>query len=324
MTISDNENKKSKKVKIDITGVIYFDKYYDPPEEMFKLIKTSLNKTNKNWELIIIFDDGVKSLEEDFENLCKENKNLKILKLRSEPDFTSTLSAAFNYMDGEIIITIPSYQQIDFTVIPKIVERIDKGADFVIGWRKSRVDPKLFSLGSVFFNKFLRYLTGVHINDFNCSLRAFKKEIINEITFHGDLHRFLPVLSKKLGYKVQEVEVTHLREKGGVSLFNFGIISRRILDLLTIFFLMKFTKKPLRFFGLFGSSILSVGFLVCLYLFIYRFLNFGSLANRPLLIYGTLLIVLGIQLLAIGLIGEIIIFTHSKHIKEYSIEKVLL
>jgi hypothetical protein len=150
-----------------------------------------------------------------------------------------------------------------------------------------------------------------------------KRKVFEEIDLYGDLHRFIPILAAKYGFKTKEIKARQRKEDVAMRIVGPGIFVRRLLDMLTVFFITKFTMKPLRFFGLIGTALFGVGGIINGYLALYRLLGFGGIADRPLLLLGVILMVLGVQTLSIGLLGEIIIFTHARKIKEYNIEEYL-
>jgi hypothetical protein len=149
------------------------------------------------------------------------------------------------------------------------------------------------------------------------------REVAGELNLYGDLHRFIPVIAYKQGFKIAEIPIRQHPMNRAVRIQKPGVYLRRFLDILIVFFLTKFTKKPLRFFGLIGSTLFISGSLITLYLGLYRLFGFGGIAERPMLLLGVLLIVLGVQLLSIGLIGEIVIFTHAREMKDYRVEEIL-
>jgi hypothetical protein len=166
-------------------------------------------------------------------------------------------------------------------------------------------------------------MTSTHFHDISCGLKGMKKKVFEEINLYGDLHRFIPILADKCGFKIKEIEVKQRKEDSVLRLVRTGIYVRRLLDILTIFFVTKFTMKPLRFFGLIGMALFGIGGAITGYLGLYRLFGFGGIADRPLLLLGVILMVLGVQTLSIGLIGEIIIFTHARDVKEYNVEEYL-
>ena len=160
-------------------------------------------------------------------------------------------------------------------------------------------------------------------HDISCGLRVMRRQVAQELPLYGDFHRFIPLLAYQRGFTVEEVVVQQSQHDAPPRIYAPGVYLRRLLDVLTLFFLFKFAKKPLRFFGLVGSTLLGMGGCITGYMGVYRLLGFGPIADRPLLLFGVLLMVLGVQLFSIGLLGEIIIFTHARHVKEYQIDEVL-
>ena len=165
-------------------------------------------------------------------------------------------------------------------------------------------------------------MTGIEAHDLGCGVIAMKKEVALSLDVYGDLFRFIPLLAYQQGYRIGEIKVPHIKRRKKSGFYGIGVYSRRLLDILTLFFLVKFTKKPLRFFGLIGFGIFGAGTAINMGLTIQRTMG-KALADRPMLILGVLLMVLGIQLFSIGLIGEIIIFTHAQKVKEYKIDEIL-
>ena len=217
---------------------------------------------------------------------------------------------------------MPAYQQVEVDDIPKLVAALEN-YDMVLARRWPRRDSITNRLQNRLFNFLLRLSTDLKIHDAGCSTRVFTRNVIEEIQLYGDLHRFFPVMAHRQGFRVIELDVTQSEKDIHRRFYAPGLYVRRMLDLLTIFFLIKFTKKPLRFFGLVGTTLFGLGVVSSLYLIVERLFFDISLADRPALFLSSLLIVLGVQIIAIGLIGEIIIFTHAKDLKEYKIDKII-
>jgi len=180
---------------------------------------------------------------------------------------------------------------------------------------------------SSIFNLVIRKLAEVNFHDLNCIVRAMRRNVLNEVSIQGEMFRFLPVLAYRAGFNVREVKVRHLSEQGKTGFFGIGVYIRRFLDVVALLFLTKFTRKPLRFFGITGGFCTCAGLLMILYLILMTFTGLGSeptpLRNQPMLIFGMALVVLGIQIFSIGLVGEIIIFTQAKNLKEYRVTDIL-
>ena len=271
---------------------------------------------------IYVLDGDYSEALNELENIQKNNTNVKIIKFAKWFGESVAISAGFENSNGEIIITLPPYLQISSSEIPKLINEL-KSCDFVTAKRSSNLDSTLNRIQRKAFHGLLGMLTQIKYKDLGCSARVFRREVLEEIVIYGDQHRFLPMLAYQHGFKVKECEVEQASSDTKTKIYSFGVYIRRLLDIVSIFFLFKFTKKPLRFFGLLGFSILFSGILLSLYLLADRLFLGNPLGGRPILLLSSLLIVIGIQIFAIGLIGEIIIFTHAKDLKEYKIEKII-
>ncbi len=270
---------------------------------------------------VIFVDDGSAHFQALLE-VKAAHPEIKVIRFNQGFGESVALSAGFEVARGDYIVTMPPYLQIEPTEVVKVVRLLDEGYDFVSGWRYPRIDALLNRVQSAAFNLITRVITRSRFHDLNCNVRGMRRKVIEAISIYGDQFRFLPVLAERQGFKVSEVKLVHREELGKTGFFGFGVYIRRFLDILTMFFLIKFTKRPLRFFGLFGSAILAVGLVINLVLVI-QWMGGSTLTDRPLLILGVLLMVFGVQIISIGLIGEIIIFTHAKSIREYQVEKWL-
>lgn len=307
--------------KIELSVIIPVTERVDPVTELFHEYKRGVEGCDKEYEFIYVLDG---EQPEAFEQLTKLQKTEKITIISLAKWFgeATALSAAFSETSGDIILTLPAYQQIESNEIPQLVAALDH-CDMTLARRWPRRDSVLNRLQHRLFNFLLRLSTDLKIHDAGCSARAFTREVINEIQLYGDLHRFFPVMAHRQGFRVVEINVTQSKKDLHSRFYAPGLYIRRLLDLLTIFFLIKFTKKPLRFFGLVGTTLFSLGIISSLYIIVERLFFDVALADRPALFLSSLLIILGVQIIAIGLIGEIIIFTHAKDLKEYKIDKII-
>lgn len=243
------------------------------------------------------------------------------LMLQSSSPYAVALSAAFQHATGDAIAILPEYLQVDPECLSLMLGELDRGADYVATFRSGRVDRKRDRLRSRWFNLLVRRVSGVPLTDINSGLRVLRRELAESVPMHGELHVYLPVLAANQGYRVREVAATHLEEKVGDARFRLCV--RRILDLLTVFFLIRFTSKPFRFFGGMGATLFLVGAGINTVIAFQRLALDKSLADRPALVLGTLLIALGLQLFSLGLLGELIIFAQAGGLKEYKIQQVL-
>lgn len=205
-----------------------------------------------------------------------------------------------------------------------MVEKLEsENLDLVSPWRHPRIDARLNQWQSVFFNWSMRVLSKVSLHDVNCYFRLMRREVLEEIALYGDLFRFLPIMAARRGFKVREVKVLHKEERGKTGFFGVGVYFRRLLDILAVTFLTRFTQKPLRFFGIIGLVLVTIGLIVALPPVFSKIFVQASIQERPIVLLGVVLISFGMQFIGFGLVGEIIIFTQSKEMKDYKIERVL-
>lgn len=312
-------NKANKNTQL--TVIIPVTERYDPVTELFYEYKKGIDATGLTYEIIYVLDGEHPDVLEELVKL-QESEKLSIITLAKIFGESVALTAAFSKASGDIFLTLPAYQQVETNEIPKLVDAI-KDSDMVLARRWPRRDSVMNRLQTRLFNFLLRLSTDLKIHDAGCSVRAFTSGVIEEVQLYGDLHRFFPVMAHRQGFRVIELDVTQSEKDIHQRIYSPGLYLRRLLDLLTIFFLIKFTKKPLRFFGLVGTTLFSLGLISSLYLIVERLFLDIPLADRPALILSSLLVVLGVQIIAIGLIGEIIIFTHAKDLKEYKIDKII-
>ncbi len=235
---------------------------------------------------------------------------------------TLAISAGVEAARGHVIVTAPNYLQIDPWEIKGMLDEIDAGADLVCAYRHPRKDPLANRIQSTLFNLLLRWLVKMPFHDLNCHFRAMRREVMREIPIYGDQFRFLPLMAQRHGYRVSERRVRHLKERGRKGFFGFGVYLRRFLDILAVLFLTKFALKPLRFFGLIGSvfEVFGVGILAwCTWDKVFNGIPIG---DRPLFVLGVVLVALGAQVIGFGLVGEIIIFSQARNLREYRIERI--
>ncbi len=290
-----------------------------------KIISIISSLTN-NYEIIYI-DDG--SNDNSFEVLkkIKEDNSIKIIQFRRNFGKSAALSAGFKEASGDLIITMDADLQDDPSEIPNFIKKINKGCDLVSGWKKNRKDPLIKIISSKIFNFVVAKLTGIKIHDFNCGFKVYRKEVIKNIDVYGELHRFLPVLAHQKGFKISELIINHNKRQFGKSKYGkFGLrrLKNFFLDTINVFLLTKYAKKPSHFFGSLGFLSFTIGFLIGLYITYLRFTT-GSIQSRfPLLMLGILLMVIGIQLISLGLLGEIIIRSSQKKDDTYNIKRKIL
>ena len=263
---------------------------------------------------IIYVDDG--SSDGSFEilrELYEEDPRVKVIRFRKNYGQTAALAAGFDHATGDVVITMDADRQNDPADIPRLIEGINEGYDVVSGWRKDRKDPFLNRrLPSMIANGLISLITGVHLHDYGCTLKAYRREIVTNIHLYGEMHRFIPAIASWLGVSISEVPVNHRPRMAGKSKYGISRTVRVILDLITVKFLLSFSTRPIQFFGLLGVVSGAVGFIIGLYLTILKYFYHESIGGRPLLMLAVLLIFIGVQFVSMGLLGELMARTYHE------------
>ena len=277
-------------------------------DEIIKVM--NLNKLN--YELIVINDGSKDSTLEVLENLISKFKQLIIINLRKNYGQTAAIAAGFDNAKGEIIITLDGDLQNDPSDIPKLIESINEGYDLICGWRFQRKDTLINrKIPSKIANKLIGIVTGIYLHDYGCSLKAFKKEVLEDIKLYGELHRFIPVLANIEGAKIKEIKVNHRSRKYGTSKYGIDRTFRVLMDLMTVWFMKKFLTRPMYVFGFIGIISIFSSLIISSYLIIIKL--FGeNIGTRPLLIFALILGLAGIQLFSFGLLGELLMRTYHE------------
>lgn len=272
---------------------------------------------------IIFVDDG--STDNSWKKICElreHDENVRGIQLTRNYGKSAALQSGFEQAEGQWIVTMDADLQDDPHEIPEMITMLQEECDLVSGWKKVRHDPFNKTVPSKFFNFVTRYVTGINLHDFNCGLKAYRKEVIQNITLYGEMHRYIPLIASWEGYqRIGEMVVKHHPRKYGETKFGVTRFIKGFLDLLTIIIVNKYLQRPMHFFGSIGLFFSLVGFLISGYLS-YRKLAYGeNLSDRPLLLMGVLLIVLGVQFFSTGILGEMINKNNSgrqkPNIREY-------
>lgn len=306
----------------DVTLIVPVAERYDDPGKLYRLYVPELEALGKSFEFLFVVDGGQEKIVPSLRRLKEEGARVVFATLSRPFGEAAALSVGLSMARGETILTLASYLQVEASGVRAALAELDAGADLVVARRYPRRDSILNRAQANVFNWIVRRLTGTLFHDIACGFRAMKREVAGELDIYGDLHRFVPVLALREGFRVVEIPVPQREEDRGLRYAGPGIYLRRLLDILSVFFLVKFTRKPLRFFGLVGTAVMVPGVLVLLYLGAYRLLGFGAIGDRPLLLLGVLLVVLGFQSLSLGLIGEIVIFTHARKLVDYKVAEI--
>lgn len=282
-----------------------------------------LRRAERFFEFIFVLDGGFEGEAPGLESLVALGEPIRIVTLPRSFGEATALMAGFQRARGDIVLVMPSYFQVVPEGIECILNMLDDSYDLVTARRCPRSDSWINRLQTWGFHFLTGYLTGVTLQDMGCGLKGIRRRVVDELQLYGDLHRFLPILAYQKGFRVVEVDIAQHLANSKTRIYRPGVYLRRLLDILTLVFLFKFTKKPLRFFGLIGGGLLAGGLLILSLLASQRLFFGFPLADRPLVILGVLLMVLGVQTGSIGLLGELIIFTHADKIREFYVEKIL-
>jgi len=283
--------------------------------------KVGLASLDLPYEFIVVLDGPRPEVAATLQRLLERGENLIVISLTKRFGEATALMAGFQRASGRVIVTAPAYHQIQGAELGKLVRALDK-SDVAIGRRWPRVGSRFEVIRRDAFHRLIA-TGGQRFNDLGCGARAMKRLVLDEISLYGDQHRFLPVLANRQGFRIVEVDVA----QSPLDRYEAGYPPKeylhRVLDIFTVFFLVRFTKKPLRFFGMVGATTFVIGAVLVAYLAIDRLVFLHPLADRPALLLSSLLVVLGMQLFALGLLGELIIFTHARDIKDYQVDEVV-
>ena len=264
-----------------------------------------------SWELWLVDDGSTDGSKEIAERFVSADSRVGLIVFRNNRGKAAALQAGFSRASGDVVITMDADLQDDPCEIPRFLEQLELGYDVVSGWKQTRNDPAEKRIPSRLFNAVTAAGSGVKLHDFNCGFKAYRSEVVHSIVLYGELHRYIPVLAARSGFRISEITVQHHARAHGVSKYGFERYLRGLFDSMTTLFLLKYQDRPMYFFGRFGLVSSLIGFLLCLTLTIEWFLGY-SIGNRPLLLLGVLLILLGMQFFATGYLASLIVETNAK------------
>ncbi len=294
-------------------------------QELHSRLKAVLDTLGTDYEVLFIDDGSTDNTLKFLQEIQSGDSKIIVLSLRRNFGQTAAFAAGFDYSRGDIIITMDGDLQNDPNDIPRLIEQM-KDNDLVSGWRKKRKDPFLSRrLPSIMANWLISKVTGVNLHDYGCSLKAYKRDVIKNLKLYGEMHRFIPAVASWYGVRIAEVETEHHPRVRGKSKYGISRTMKVVLDLITVKFLQSFSTKPLQFFGPIGLASGMLGFLISAYLTIEKLVAGKDIGGRPLLMLGSLLIIVGIQFIGMGLLGEMMVRVYHETQKKpiYVIKKVI-
>ena len=273
------------------------------------------------YEVIVIDDGAGESTRESLRQSAARWPSIRVVRLQRRMGESTALAIGAQLARGRIIVTLDAYLHVALAELPKLLAPVRDGVDLVCVWRHPRHDSGLSQSASNLFNAVARRLTNVPVHDLNCRTRVMRREVLQDLPVYGDLHRFLPIFAVRRGYTWREIQLPQQPGKSEIGASTLSSYVGRFLDLLTLLFLTRFVKRPLHFFGLMGVASLTTGGALALYL-CYVKLGLGlAIGHKPMLLLAVLLIVVGIQIGSIGLLGELMIFTHARDLPDYVVSE---
>jgi glycosyltransferase involved in cell wall biosynthesis len=276
-------------------------------------ITSVLRATGRSYEIICVDDGSRDQSYEILRELSRKFASLIVVQLRRNFGQTAAMQAGFDAAQGRVIIPMDADLQYDPADIPKMLDRLNEGYDIVAGWRANRQDKFINRrLPSIIANWLISSTTKVQLHDYGCTLKVMRRELVKEMKLYGELHRFIPAIASFVGARICEVKVNHRARQHGRSKYGLGRSVRVILDLLTVLFMRSYIARPIQVFGLAGLVLGGVGFLICSWLVMEKYLYGIALAERPLLLLGVLLVLVGVQLVSLGLIAEVVARTYHE------------
>lgn len=279
---------------------------------LWSQISTEMKKLRKSYEVIFVDDGSVDSTFNEIRKLQKKYKQIKVIKHRGNFGKSIALQSGFDTSHGEIVITMDADLQDNPKEISRFIKKIEEGYDLVSGWKKRRFDPPTKTIPSKIGNWLTRKLTGIKIHDLNCGFKAYKKKVIADLHLYGELYKFIPVLVAHQNFKVTEIVVAHKPRKFGKSKFGIERNIKGMLDLITVVFLTGYIRRPGHFFGFWGILSFFAGFAIGLYITYLRITTGTIQDHQPLLFLAMLLMIIGFQLISMGLVAEMIVNLNQK------------
>jgi glycosyltransferase involved in cell wall biosynthesis len=293
----------------------------DTVEELHRRLTEVLAGLGRPYEILFVDDGSTDATAECIAAVIARDRAVRAIHFRRNFGKAAALSAGFRDVRGDIVVTLDGDLQDDPEEIPAFLEALERGYDLVSGWKRRRHDPLTKRWPSRIFNWVTARVTGIRLHDFNCGFKAYRREVVTSIRVYGELHRYIPVLADRLGFRVGEHEVRHHPRRHGRSKYGGARFINGFLDLLTVVFLGSSRHKPLHVFGRVGVALLTVGLAINAYMG-WVWIDEGRLHVRPLLIFGVILVILGTQFISMGLLAEMIVSTQREG-EVYAIRKRL-
>lgn len=300
----------------------------DSLPELYKQVKAGLDTCFEkgqadDYEIWFVNDGSADETESVIKDLIKTDDKVHLISFRKNFGKSPALNAGFHHVSGDIVFTMDADLQDDPKEFTRFLEKIDEGYDLVVGWKKNRMDNAEKRLPSKLFNRVTSSFSGVKLHDHDCGFKCFRIEVVKSIELYGELHRYIPVLAYRKGFRITEITVEHHKRKYGSSKYGVERYMRGLFDSMTTLFLLKYSDRPMYLFGRLGVFSGGIGFIICLYLTILWFCGQG-IGSRPLLTLGVLLLIVGVQFISMGFLGNMLVeFTRRDRYSEDHVKEVI-
>jgi hypothetical protein len=306
-----------------ISVVLLVDECYKDQSDYILAIDRIFSDIGTPYEILVVANGTGNFLRSRLSEMQGIGHGIRAFEFGNRTTQAVCLKAILKEAKGDALVVCGAYQQLTDDSIRKVVDALKNSCDVVSPWRRKRVDPPFSRFQSRVFNWLMRRFVGAELHDFSCTVTVVRRAVLEETELYGNMFRFLPVLAAERGFRVKEVAVEHLQERGKTGFYSLSDYITRLVDIFTLFFNTRFTRKPLRFFSAIGVGFMFFGSLSVLGLFLERFLFSIPIGNRLYLFMALLFMILGVLIASAGLLGEIIAFSNGRHKREYTIEKVI-
>lgn len=290
--------------------------------DLFEAYDQALSRATCEYEWLFVLEGDRPGIREYLEGFREQGHPVRIFQLARSFGEAAALTVGFEHARGDQLLTLPDRFQVEPESIHEILAGLE-GCDMVVTRRWPRTDSRFSRIKTAVFNRLVAFRGGSRFHDLGCSVRIFRRAVAEKVALYGDQEIFFPLLARQQGFLVKEIDLPQAQRAPYVRRHRFGTYLRRFLDVVSVWFITKFTRKPLRFFGVVGTSIAALGLAILLIIIIERLFFGVSLADRPALLLSSLLVVLGVQVVSIGLVAELVIFTHGRELKEYQVREIV-
>jgi glycosyltransferase involved in cell wall biosynthesis len=293
---------------------------------LYQELNMVADRMRDNVEFVMVDDGSRDSTAQAVQQVADGDSRVRLVRFRRNFGQTAAMAAGFDYAQGDIVVVLDGDLQNDPAEIPRMIAKLDEGYDLVAGWRKYRKDPFVSrKLPSMMANRLISRITGVHLHDYGCTLKVMSADVAKNIKLYGEMHRFIPALAAEMGVRIAEMPVNHRPRIHGTSKYGISRTFRVILDLLTVKFFLGFSTRPLHMFGFVGMGTGGLGGVILAWLAVEKLMMGLPIGNRPLLMLGVMLVLIGLQFVCFGLLAEILVRTYheSQNKATYTVREVL-